>query len=62
MFGLRKSIANSTPLSSRPGILRSRGRVAPVASTIASCFFLSSSAGDVFTDVAIDDELDAFGS
>ena len=40
----RNSIAKWMPLSSRPGIGRSRGLVAPIVSTIASYFARSSSA------------------
>jgi hypothetical protein len=45
VFAVRKSIAKWMPLSSRPGIGRSRGLVAPVARMTASNSFNSFSAG-----------------
>ena len=43
--GFRYSRAKCTPSSSRPGTARSRGRVAPPASTTASCSSTSDCAG-----------------
>ena len=62
VFSSRNSIAKWMPSSSRPGIGKSRGRVAPAARTIASFsrrIFLDI---DVDADVRVRHELDAFGS
>ena len=47
------------PLSSRPGIGRSRALVAPVQMTTASNSSLSSARGNIRADVGVGDELDA---
>ena len=60
MLAWRNSIAKWIPLSSRPGIGRSRGRVAPVQSTIASNSSSSCAPAIVLADLGAGDEGDSF--
>src|SRR5476651_385445 len=60
VFAVRKSIAKWMPFSSRPGIGRSRGLVAPVARTTA-WKSLQLFRWIIFPDLGVANKFDAFG-